>query len=275
MRLHFAFNGDSQGERLLNYGAKNILMSYAYSNGKLFERILPKLDKTNALLVDSGAFTAWTKGKQVDLEAYIKFCKEVMGKTKAETWIVNLDVIPGSFGQAPTAQQREESAQKGWDNYERMKAAGLPVIHVFHMYEDFKWLKRLAGSSGYIGISPANDSAVPTRLAWLKNVFAEIKNKVKTHCFGLTSYNVMSQVPFFSADSSVWNIGLRYGLSTRYSNFKSQNLSKKDMDRVNNLGIDCDTFYNKPWERVRMSVESQLQMEKDLTRLWAARGIKW
>ena len=45
------------------------------------------------LLIDSGAFSAWTQGKEINLvDDYIDFCLQYIDIADA---VVNLDVIPG------------------------------------------------------------------------------------------------------------------------------------------------------------------------------------
>lgn len=250
-------------------------MSYAYSKAGMFDKILPLLTRENVLLIDSGAFTLWTKGRQVDIKEYAAFCKRILSMCPCEAWVINLDVIPGKFGIKPTEADRHESARQGWENYQYLKALGLPVIHVFHMYEDLDWLHKLKESADYIGISPANDASVKDRMKWLRQVFSIIKTDVRAHSFGFTALGALTAFPFFSADSSSWVVSQRYGITNVYKDFKMSAVRKQDAKKLHMRGLDGETMYHDKYARTEVNIHSVLKAESDITRLWEARGIKW
>lgn len=170
-----------------------------------------------SLILDSGAFSAWTKKVQIDIDEYIKFCKENL---KYIDYIVNLDVIPGSPGQKNLpAIEIERSASKGYQNYFYMVKAGLPkkkIIHVFHQGEDFKWLKKMVSEMEYIGLSPANDRTTPEKIVWLDLCMRYVLDKegmplVKFHGFAVTSLTLMVRYPWYSVDSASWVMASRMG----------------------------------------------------------------
>jgi hypothetical protein len=107
------------------------------------------------LFLDSGAYTAWTKGQTIDVRDYIKFVRE------AEPWIAiyaNLDVIPGGSDRVRTTADAEASAAQSVRNLQIMKDAGLKPLPVFHQGEHFRWLDRmLVDGEDYIGISTAKN----------------------------------------------------------------------------------------------------------------------
>ena len=157
--------------------------------------------------LDSGAFSAWNIGKAIDLDHYIAFVKTHIEHID---YCVNLDVIPGSWGNVPTAAEVEASAEASWSNMLRMEAEGLQPIPVFHMGEQFKWLRRMVDHGcEYIGISPANDRVTSKKRLWLDRVFSEITDVsgnpvVKTHAFGVTAIDLLIRYPWYSADSTTW-----------------------------------------------------------------------
>lgn len=278
MRLVFALNGINPryNQVLFEKGVRNMLWSYAFQNSIPFEKaVLPYLTGSSFLIVDSGAFSAWTKNKQLDLDAYIAFCKAVKEISPCETHFVNLDVIPGSYGRRPNEKERQESAEKGWENYERMKAAGLKTIHIFHQHEDFEWLERLKASNDYIGISPANDQSIKSRLIWLKKVYGVVKQDVKTHIFGLTAYSILKEIPCYSADSSSWSATSRFGAILHYDGFKNQTFRFREQKKMIENGIDARVLDGDCYDKIRPNVDSMLRIEADITRLWIARGIVW
>ena len=230
------------------------------------------------LIIDSGAYTAWTKGEKINLDDYIKFCLEVKVRRKNKIYFVNLDIIPGRFGFVPSKRDIEEASIKGWENYVKMKKAGLNVIHIFHQHEDFKWLDKLMKTKdNYIGISPANDISSKKRLAWLKKVFSIVKNKKKTHGFGVTDIKILKQIPFYSVDSSNWNTLARFGVAIYYSKLNTKSITYKNLEGALELGASQKSIRNTSQLRKCLPkiVDSSIRMEKDITKLWQKREIKF
>lgn len=169
-----------------------------------------------SMLLDSGAFSAWTKQKSVDLDAYIEFIKEFKDYFE---YYVNLDVIPGEWGRKPSPDEIEASAEKGYENYHYMLSKGIEkdrLIHVFHQHENWKWLKRMVAEIPYIGLSPANDSPTPSKRRWLDQCMLYTTDAqgfplVKTHGFAVTGLNFMYRYPWFSVDSLTWRLCAGYG----------------------------------------------------------------
>ena len=161
------------------------------------------------VILDSGAFTVWTKGTQINLDEYISFCQK-------HPWIsyyVNLDVIPGSYGVVAKPDEIWKSCEQGWDNYQRM-AKKLPkekIIPVFHQGDDSIWLKKMLDfGCDYVGISPANDRTTSQKLNWMRGTVKPIvldkENKpiVGMHGFAVTSLRLMKEWQWKSVDSASW-----------------------------------------------------------------------
>lgn len=163
--------------------------------------------KQSLFMLDSGAFSAWASGKEIDLDHY---CAFIRAHAEYLDYYVCLDVIPGAFGRTPSPEEVEVSAQKSWDNLIYMQREGLDPVPVFHMGEQFKWLRRMVDHGcPYIGISPANDRTTSAKRVWLDRVFNEItdadgKPFVKTHAFGVTAIDLLTRYPWYSADSTTW-----------------------------------------------------------------------
>lgn len=261
--------------------ARNILMSYAFSKSFAeYQRISDNWFPEN-YIIDSGAFSIWTGGGSIDKDKYANYCKE-MRKGFPDTtkmYFTNLDVLPGKFGQRPTSEEREASAEASWKNMEYFENKGMKVINVFHQHEDFKWLDRLHKEQEYFGISPANDVSMKEKLAWLNKVFSKIKASRKTHGFAVTSFTQLSKYPFYSADSSSWSAGGRFARVTSFKqgkmktyNFKDEKTLSKMIARSETKSIDILNDYNM---RNYENILSYIEMEKFLTELWKNRGVIW
>jgi len=285
MRLHFAVSPGTQHLRVLqSCDVENILISYAFiQNPRRWLDLLGDYVPKN-MIIDSGAFSVWSRGESINIDAYKQFCVDVKRILPSEThlYFVNLDVLPGKMGVRPTEEQVEDSAQRSWNNMLKLEDAGLKVINVYHQHEDLKWLDKLREHSDYIGISPANDVSMPEKLNWLKHVFGMIRNTIRTHGFAVTSHQQLYQFPFFSVDSSSWVTPARYGripifrddLTIGTVEYKDKQQIMNNWDYLSHLGIEKIGADN--WkDRVMLSIKSYQQLQKVATKLWSDRGITW
>jgi hypothetical protein len=270
-------------------GVRNYLFSYANSEALFKANRSLYNDPANTIVVDSGAFTAWTKGKEISFLDYVSFCKEVRNLSKCRLFFINLDSIPGAFRRRPTKKERDESATVGWENYCAMRDEGIPVIHVFHQHESFDWLDRLAASSDYIGISPANDVSASERSRWLRLVFSRLgdvrSTGLRTHAFGVTTLALMEEFPFYSVDSTSWLAPSLYGGLAVFSPkaLSIVNTVKGQWREKVSQGEDLARLLaphvvgsSKGYKYVTVkAIEAYLETERFLTGLWAQRGLAW
>lgn len=227
MRVFLA--GFSAG--LPDQGHKDIVSRIAGFNGKVRE-LLSYMDlvKENLwrksmvtapvrceLFLDSGAYSAWSRGVSISLEEYAQF---ILDRPGVFSVVANLDVIPGSWGVVPSQQEIDESAGKGWENYYALKKllapTGLVPMHIYHQGEDIKWLKKLMEESGYFGVSPGNDRTTVEKIQWLDEVFDYLCDDLgrpmfKAHGFGVTALEILYRFPWYSVDSTSWILTGRFG----------------------------------------------------------------
>jgi hypothetical protein len=94
-------------------------------------------------MLDSGAYSVWRRGSEINLAAYIAFVKY---NAPHVDHYISLDVIPGRNGQRDRSPEAvEQAAQQSYRNHCAMKDAGLHPLAVFHMDEPVKWLERMIG----------------------------------------------------------------------------------------------------------------------------------
>jgi len=186
------------------------------------------MKKNLQLMIDSGAYSSWIKQEEIDIEKYTDFCLKYLDLC---SYFVNLDVIPGIWGDKNLSKEVvEESARKGFQNYNYMISKGIPkekLIHVFHQGEDFKWLKRMINRMDYIGLSPANDRTTTEKYVWLEKCMEYVTDDkgmpiIKTHGFGFMSHKLLVSFPLYSADAITWVYSSRVGMIIvpRYVNGK-------------------------------------------------------
>lgn len=165
--------------------------------------------------LDSGAFTLWTKAAKYAkehgcgrwdyydtdefwqyMDDYAKFVKKYQVGIDL---YANVDVIP--------------NPKLTWRNQRYLeKEHGLKPVPVVHYPEKLKWLQRyidkgyeLIGVGGLVG--RAGKGACRHWLGELFDMVCDTPNrcpKVKLHGFGITSYPLLIEYPWFSVDSVTW-----------------------------------------------------------------------
>jgi hypothetical protein len=156
------------------------------------------------VMLDSGAFSSWSKGIEINIDSYISFIEE---NGEFLNYYVCLDVIG--------------DAEKSYANQKYMEKKGLKPIPVFHTtFEDPIWLQKyIDEGNDYIGLGGMAGGTVQKKeiMNVLDNLFSYYicdKNgipKVKIHGFGLTSLELMLRYPWYSVDSSSWALTGAFG----------------------------------------------------------------
>lgn len=188
------------------------------------------------LFVDSGAFTAHTKGAELDVDKYIEWMNAEDDKV---TIFAQVDKIPGTFGQPKTREELLKAPELSWENYLYMRSKCVSpdkLLPVFHAGEDYKWLHNMLEFTDngnhipYICLSPANDSRLSDKVKFLYKCYDIIEHSsnpdVKTHLLGFTSLPNLELLPAYSADGTSWlHIGNKGNI---YSPYGEINLSRRN-----------------------------------------------
>lgn len=129
------------------------------------------------LIMDSGAFSAWTVGEEIDIDAYIEWVK-MNQKKFPRTIAINLDVIPGERGRMATKEERNAGMRESIKNADYIRNAGVAnVMEVFHQFEPREFLDELLDRlppGGILGLSPRNDAPVAVKMGWVDSVLAHL-----------------------------------------------------------------------------------------------------
>jgi hypothetical protein len=173
--------------------------------------------RKTSIFLDSGAFSAWNAGAEIDIDEYAEYC---LANLDCVDYIANLDVIPGTPGKPTTAEERASSARKGWSNYIYLLDKGIPhrkLMHIFHQDEDFKWLRRMVKYCPFVGLSPANDRTTKQKIGWLDLCMRYVIDRhgypiLPFHGFAVTSVAIMVRYPWWSVDSTSWVIYGKFGM---------------------------------------------------------------
>ena len=173
------------------------------------------IDNEFEIMLDSGAFTAWTKGEEVDLEDLIRVYGSLLdkyGHLGRRFWLINLDKIPGSPGRTAGPEEIDECIRVSDENYSRLvREFGDIVLPVFHQNESSDRLAEVASMGEYVNISPRNDVGERVRVKWAREVHSKLPVGVKTHGLAATGLPMMQDVPWTSVDSASWIMVASYG----------------------------------------------------------------
>lgn len=220
------------------------------------------------LVVDSGAYSAWSKGKLFDVDEYIEFLE----KNKILDvcfWAAEADKIPGSFGVDPTEEEILNAPEESWQNYLYMiKRVSWPkkIVPIFHQGEDYKYLIRMLSYRfpdgdfiPYIGISPRNDVHVNEKVKWYEKTWKIIYDECEklgrkiplTHNFGMTTISMMEQYPSCSSDSTSWVRSASFGNIMIVINGKIKTVY------VSNRNLNSPDHINQQSPAIREAIEKE------------------
>lgn len=284
MSFNLYFAGDcykEPDEYIMQIGG-NRLYTQLYER-KLGERWMEaiKSGKTDSyLFADSTAYSAWSRGVDVDIDNYIDYANENINELHLLT---SLDKIPGVKGTPPTVEEYKQAPQKSWENYLYMRERILDkdkLLPVFHLGEDFKHLHEMLEFTEdgkhipYIGLGGTVGASMTVKDNWFSQVFKVIQQSnnpnVHTHAFGLTSFKLLEKYPFFSSDSTSWiMVGANGNIFTPWGTYAITEhgvhrgshynyLSKQQQDDirawVTGLGFDLDKAMERPEERAMINI---------------------
>lgn len=238
--LYFAGARNGTDETILKIQGNRLLSQLNDRKGLEFW-IEYKKEHDFKLFVDSGAYSAHTKGAELDVDEYISYINKNEGIFDV---VAQVDKIPGEFKKHKTLEQLKSAPEESWQNYLYMRERVIDadkLLPIFHQGEDFKHLQRMLEAKfdgkhiPYIGISPANDLLTSHKAKWLETVFRIIRDssnpQVKTHAFGMTTKNLLEKYPFYSADSTTWLMqGIFGSIQTPVGNFLVSDRQKDKPD---------------------------------------------
>ena len=217
------------------------------------------------LMTDSGAYTVWRRGRRVDVDPYIEWCREwrAQGHSFAH---VNLDVIPEDLADV------DRAVEAGRHNAGLMRDAGLPTIEVYHHGEDLRVLDELLErrESGLpLGVSGRQSAGVREQQAFFDMVWAHVtarhgREVPPFHALGVSSRDLIFRYPWWSVDSSAWCIPSRWGKAQNPRSGEWARLSETtSLPRDNALALTDEHL--RTWAK----------WQGDLSRLWERRGVTW
>ena len=187
-----------------------VLTSFAYKGAmkKQFPILAPMLRAARVRLpymVDSGAFTAWSKGKEVRRDALIDFynrTQEEYGDAFDFTF-VSLDRIPGRQGVERTEDDYRVAAEETIRNYEVMKREVRGYVKPVYHNGDPERVLRAYDDAPYISLGASQDLSYAEREAWVSEMYGTLQGR-QLHGLAMTGTRMLRTARWHSVDSASW-----------------------------------------------------------------------
>ncbi len=206
------------GERELG-----ILCSYFYHRKHQFAAL--KASGNVRLFVDSGAFSAHSSGKRIDVDNYSE-------------WLMRV----GRWWDVAAALDVLYDHDATWRNVLAMRVRGIRhpnLLPTVHIGSDPDLLRRYAGRGhNYVAlgglVSKASGGRRTDRATWIDECF-EVAAQVGVglHGFGVTEMGALVRWPWRSTDSSTWAVGQQYGNITMFDPVRGRWHGQRRMVREN------------------------------------------
>lgn len=254
----------------LNGRKFNSLYSYWYLKDHSEEKILEGFKMNSGdIFIDSGAFTAWSKNINIDVDTYIN-------------WINKYDEYISLFGQIDTIPPRDgnlktlnECCQKTWQNYlymiDRVKSPK-KILYTFHFGEPFEWLDQAlefkfpdGSMMDYIAFGGLVGRSTKERIEFLDQCFHMIETSsnpnIKVHGFGVSSAALWGKYKFESCDSYTPGFHAAYGFTMdEFGSFREDDYQKVFVDKelIENMSEDerKEDIYKRQNERSKLLINN-------------------
>lgn len=203
-------------------------------------------------MLDSGAFSAWRLGTEINLDDYMSFIDK--NETNLERYVA-LDVIPGKPGRMPTVDEAKTATDQTLHNLDKMMTRGFRPIPVYHQGEPV-WVLEEFVRMGFevIGLGATASRGRPEIVDWLIPLFHRFPNQ-KFHGLAMTQRRVLEWLPFDSVDSTTWLNFAKYGLKGN-----EYLLRNKSPGFYRRLGVEAILDIPRcPWDAAP-AIEGQLPM---------------
>ena len=193
------------------YLTANVLLSYAYHQKTDLADVHRKL-RCGQTMIDSGAFTAHTLGKQISLKEYAEYLQHWQGY-----WdhAITLDVIGDMQGTARNTRKLHEM--------------GIPVMPVFTRGGKIADFDAMVKDVGYVclgGMVGMRTSAIIKRVGMLQQRAESMGGGV--HALGVGSTRMLRAARPYSADASNVSQAPRFGSLYYYNGIDIRSLNISD-----------------------------------------------
>lgn len=152
------------------------------------------------LIGDSGAFSALTSGKPIDVDAYTRWCHAVRPHT---TWLAALDEIG--------------NPDVTWQRWRTLTRSGLDTIPTLHYGASPRLMDRYVehgvdflGLGGMVGRKGEQQRLMRWTLSMMRYA-RDTHPQMRFHGWGITHPLLLTNLPWYSVDSSGFGQAYRFG----------------------------------------------------------------
>lgn len=184
-------------EQKICAGLPHILESYHYVGR---QRFVDDMRRDGAkVFLDSGAFSAFTLGVDIDIQVYCDYIKRNKDIIRVEDGVVMASVLDGIGDPLQT-----------YRNQLTMEALGAKPLPCFHAGEDERYLEYYVQNYEYITLGGMVGASTQQLMIWLDRIWDRYltdgsgRPRLKVHGFGITAIPLMERYPWWSCDSSSW-----------------------------------------------------------------------
>ena len=238
--IYSGVENESYFNILYGMGVRNFLMSYHYIQTKHINMSrFDSLDNVR-LFIDSGAHTYQNDPKYSEygldywedhLQKYLKWAER---NKKYIFAIASFD-----FENLVGGEIVDQWNKKYFEPF--MLRTGIPVCFVWHQNSYNSW-EYYCKRYPYVGFSSVNTEGVAIDLPeYSDKIRTAEKNNSLVHGFGMTRTSMLTELPFYSSDSTTWLVGLQYG-EVNYWNGSKMSRLKKDAWKTNFLDDICSRY---------------------------------
>lgn len=191
--------------------AVNLLLSFAFHGSTDLHEARKKMP-CGRILVDSGAFSAWSTGKVIRLQEYAEF---LQGYEGAWDHAITLDTIGD-----PVATKK---------NTQKLHAMGIPVMPVFTIGDTLAEFDAMIKESGYVcvgGVVGMNREHQVRRVSMLQRRAEDLGGGI--HALGVGATDALVRSKPYSADASNVSGGFRFGTLVYWDGSKVRNASVRE-----------------------------------------------
>lgn len=222
--------------------------------------------------LDSGAFTAWTRGCVYKADEYYEFIVNLLPQLKVfkRVFAISLDKIPGRINERVTQDDLKIAIDTTIKNTQWLTAKGLNVVPIHHQGEPLWVMEEYLKMAEYVGISPANDSPQKKRINYIQSLWKLFKSDTSihpSHNFGNVSAEQLKTFPFYSADSSTFGATEKYG--------RKVDISISGKCDQSTTAVSSYQGRHQAVEVSTANIQKFQKFESDLQKLWKLRGITW
>jgi hypothetical protein len=230
MKYYAAIASEEEGRAPTIQPPYCMLLSYHYFKKKA-ELVKSYIAKGFDIFIDSGAFSAETKGVPINIDEFCEFIIETGVATYA-----GLDVIGNAKATIENIRYMENC----------YKLSPIPTFHLGGNLDDLYHL--LNRGNTYIALGGLVFSTNIMRYCdevW--SIILKEAPEIRVHGFGMTNFEMMERYPWYSVDSSTYKSGRRFGrIPILWDGFNFKTFQEEEFcEYLKQLGFDMDNIENK------------------------------